>query len=199
MSHERRLRIVAAFLIVWICAIAVETVSAALLGHEIWSSSNHIFSKFVFVVGLSWQLVFQGPSRVEIMQRVRRRYGADACRLDRVYMFFNIDRTIRVIIVIAFLSILGALMSLAAHLEAWPLVCTAVLVALIAASRIVIVYARVAAGQFGTTQYEARELLTFLSKMHESSRARFDPPGRLQRLVEVAEPVSAPHNARVAL
>jgi hypothetical protein len=199
MIHERRLRIIAGFFIVWGCAIAMEAVTLSLLWGETWSRSNHVFSKLVFMIGLSCQLIFQGPSRSEVMERLRRRSGAEACRLDRVYLFFNIDRTVRVVIVVVLLWIVGALMGLVNGQGAWPLTGTAVFLALIAGLRTVVIFARVSAGRFGATQYEARELLVFLSGMYKSSQAQFDPPGRLRRLVEVAEPVTAPHNAQVAL
>lgn len=199
MFHSRRVRIVRAFLIICTCAVFAETLNLSLLGYEQGLASERLLPALVFMTGISWQLIFQGPSPSEMMQRMRKRFGSDACTIDRVYLRFNIDRTIRVIIVLALLSTVCGLIPSLSGGQAWVSSGAAFLFALIAALRILVMRARISAERFGTNQYEARQLLAFLAAMYESAEGRFDPPGGLRRMLQAVETVAVPDNAEVAL
>src|ERR1700733_10723864 len=180
---ERRGVIIGTFLTVCLCAVAAETASLALLGSEAGDSFDGLLAGLTLALGVSCQIVFQGPRPTEIMDLMRRRSGYGSCAIDRVYMRFNLGRTVRLTIVLALWSILGIMgtsLRLLSYQELWAFVSIALCLATAAATRARVLSGRVSAGRFGTTEYEARELLRFLTKMHDSSQAGFDPPGKLR-------------------
>jgi hypothetical protein len=63
--------------------------------------------------------------------------------------------------------------------------------------RIFVMRTRVSVGQFGTTEYEARQLVGFLKKLSEESNTYFDPTRPLPHRFESQEPSLAPFNAKV--
>jgi hypothetical protein len=198
MLRQRRLQIIATFFIIWACALMMEMANFSLLGYERGAGSRRVFFVFVLMFGFSWQLIFQGPTRLEIMERLRRRSGYDACTIDRIYLDFNVNRTIRMIIVLLLWIGLGFGPLLHTG-QVWSLSGAAAFFATIATLRVLFIRIRVLGGRFGTTQYEARELLMFLSKLQRSLDGRVEPPGRMQPLLGNVKRETIPNNAEVAL
>jgi hypothetical protein len=130
---------------------------------------------------------------------MRETLGYEACTIDRLYLVFNARRAVRIVVALILLSSVSGLTHWVRGTQVRALIATAAFVALTTILRILAVRTRVSAGCFGTTEYEARELLRFLSKLYESPEVRVDPPGPLRRVVEEANRVTIPHDAEAAL
>jgi hypothetical protein len=199
LNLDRRFRIVATFLAIWAFAIVAETANFSFLAHLNGTRSHGVFSSIVFMIGISLQIIFQGPTRLEIMERLRSKSGKEPPKIDRIYLSFYVSRAIRVAVVLTVFPIIAWLAGMVAGTPALMLVTTSALICLIAGLRALVTRSRVLAGQFGSTQYEARQLLSFLSKLHAPSKKPPVPPGTLTPLFEETVRVVVPHDAEVAL
>jgi len=199
MIQRRRLRILAAFFIIWAAAIITEIATFNLLGPQRALAFERLFSGVLFLLGISWQIIFQGPTPAEVMDQFRRRYGYKLCTIDRLYLRFNIDRTVRVIIVLTFWAMVGALARPRLGNGTLNLSGISALFAALAALRLLVIRTRVLDGLFGTTQSEARELLSFLRKLKDSSGAGFEPPSRMRPIPDALELTSFPKDAEIVL
>lgn len=196
---NRRFRILAAFFCVWALAIVVQTASLTLLGYQIGGGSNGNFAYLTFLVGISWQFIFQGPTELEVLEHLRSRSKDQPPKIDQLYLTFNISRTIRLIVVLIVFTFVICLTGLVRGDAAWGSATVAASVCTAAWLRIRMVRARVSADQFGSTQYEARQLLGFLSKLYRYTGDQFDPPGPLHHRYEGELPSAVPLNAEVVL
>lgn len=119
--------------------------------------------------------------------------------MDRVYLKFKIDRSIR-IIVISFLFSLFSILTKLLHNNSILLVVGVMgFIAVITGLRAIVTTRRVEAGRFGTNEYEARELLKFIEKIYKEPHKGFDPPGGMKRFDEpLEESIVIPAGTRYA-
>lgn len=193
MKLNRRFWIIAVFFANWAVAIAVELAATSFLNQRAWDVVHGVAAEFVFLLGVCLQVVFQGPTRLEIMERMSSRSKGRSPRLDFLYLRFNLDRAVRLSIALVLFPTLMAA-SPFASLVVWAPnarvifgaegVAVGAVVSVLSWSRILLLRRRVSAEQFGTTEGEARQLLTFLSKLYGTSVRCGGPPGRLRDVFE---------------
>jgi len=199
MSRSRRLNIIQGFLIVWISAIVIQLFSFSFLGTEIGGALHPILGLLVFLIGLSCQVLFQGPSAMEILEVQRRKRGASACTIDYLYLKFTIDRAVRIGIIISIFLAFSLLTHLRHNEQTFLTISVAIVFGGAVALRAFLIYRRVISNVFGTNEYEARELLRFLTKMYKKLDKDFHPPGGMKLVIEPLEDgAAAPSGAEYA-
>lgn len=179
-------------------AIVAELASLQLLGYKNRVGLQGRFAGMVLMVGISLQVIYLGPTRREIMERLRLRSKEEPPKIDQIYLRFNVSRTIRLVVVVTTMSCLVGLSHILQSREAWIFAAIAVLFDFIAVVRILLIQTRVATGQFGTTEQEARDLIGFLRRLYENWTNPPCPPGSLTLIREETAPGLAPQNAEVA-
>jgi len=194
----RRIKIVRSFLFIWAGALVSEVTNLTLLGYEQYRVSHFVFMMlyFLFVGGLL--VIFGGPSRAETLLTLRRKRESSACTLDRVYLRFNLGRTIRVVVVTLLTCAVSFFWNLYQSRGSYLVSAILIGFVVIACLRAIILHLRVSSGRFGTNEYEARELLKFLTRMYEQDRMKFDPPKGMNPRDEEVEMVVAPIGAEFA-
>lgn len=193
-----RARITFGFLVVWFIVIAVEHANYSLLGFQTGYHNRWIVAHLVAVVGFSWLIVFLGPTRLEVMKGLRKRYGSAGCGLDRIYLHYNLNKAARIVVVLAVLLCDVLLGGLVPGPSAYGFAGGLLLLLLGVLTRSYILRSRVLARQLGSTEYEARALLEFLVKMGGSGGERFDPPGGIPEQVEAEAAAVPPRGAEYA-
>jgi hypothetical protein len=65
---RRRFRIIVTFFGVWLAAIVAELGYLTLLGNNTGFRVHGVPAAFVFGIGISYQIIFQGPTRSELLE-----------------------------------------------------------------------------------------------------------------------------------
>lgn len=198
MKTLRRMKILCGFFAVWFCALVPQLVIFSVFGQGLGRAFHIVGSLHVFLLGLSWLVLFLGPTPLEVLENMRRVSPQQECTIERVYLRFSIDRAARVGIIGVALSALCLLTSLYQSKGRYLIAGVILAYAALAIIRTVGIRRRVLAGLFGTNEYEARVLIKFLSGMYEKKRDPFEPPGGMRRFDEQEEAIIIPAGAEFA-
>ena len=199
MTDLRKLNIILGFFIVWFFVIGVQLVTITLFDHQIARALHPIAALFTLLIGLSCQVLFQGPSPNEVLEAQRQKWGEEACSVSRIFLLFNIDRTVRIVIVSFVFSAVSLLTNLFRGDQIFLGFGVIFLFVVAVILRTFLIHRRVATGHFGSNEYEAREILRFLIKMYTKHHKDFHPPGGMKRLIEpINDAVDLPSGAEYA-
>ncbi len=195
---NRRLRIIRGLFITWACVIITQLANISFLGVEYGFPSQLNLASITLVLGLTCQILFQGPDEIEILKTVQLKNEETTCTIDRIYLHFQTDRCIRVISVCILLGILQFFTKLFDNKSVWIEVCL-LSIAVVTGTRQILIKRRVNDGVYGTTQHEARTLLDFLAKIFHETKVTIDPPKGLNLLNNATAPSETPSSADYAI
>jgi len=195
----RRIKILVGFLFVWGLVIVTQLANFAFLGYQDGRDSHFFLALDVALIGISCQILFQGQSRLEVLESQRLKGKISNCAIDRVYSRFAIDRTVRIVAVGLLFGAISLWTNLFYTKGSYLLVGIILSSVAVIVLRTVVIYRRVTSGYFGSNEYEARELLSFLNKLYQDAPKDFDPPGGMGRYNETVDRVVIASGAEYAL